>query len=223
MAILAASLLAADFSCLKEQLCELQENGISYLHIDVMDGLFVPSLSFGLPVVETLRKAYDGVFDVHLMIQEPIRYVEPFAKAGSDIITVHLEACTDVRETLKQIHACGCKTGLSIKPGTEIEAVYPYLDEVDMLLIMTVEPGFGGQKYLHSMTDKICRCRDYLDRNCLQTMIEVDGGINPQTIGEAYRAGADIFVSGSSVFCGNITENIKALQEIITQTGRNAC
>lgn len=211
MADLAVSLLSADFSCLETQLKEIKEAEVKWLHIDVMDGLFVPSISFGFPIIKTLRKAFSGVFDVHLMIQEPIRYIREFAEAGSDMITVHLEACENVEETLKKIRECGCRAGLSVKPDTPIEAVYPYLSMVDMVLIMTVEPGFGGQKYMHSVTKKIETLRAYLDSHGYCVLIEVDGGICLETAPEAVSAGSDILVSGSSVFNGRITENVESI------------
>lgn len=215
MAELAASLLSADFSCLETQFKILIQSDVKWLHIDVMDGNFVPSLSFGFPVIQTIRKSFPGVFDVHLMIQEPIRYIERFAQAGSDRITVHCEACSDVEQTLKKIRACGCRAGVAISPKTPVESVYPYLELTDLILVMTVEPGFGGQKYLHSVTQKVKTLRSYLDQKGRDVLIEVDGGINIETAPEAVAAGSDILVSGSSVFCGDIEENVKRLKDCI--------
>ena len=219
MADLAVSLLSADFSCLEKQLQELKEAKVKWLHIDVMDGNFVPSISFGFPVIKTLRKAFDGVFDVHLMIQEPIRYIKEFAESGSDMITVHLEACEDVEATLRWIRECGCKAGLAIRPDTPTEAVYPYLELTDMVLLMTVQPGFGGQKYIHSVTQKIKTLHNYLEKHNLldSILIEVDGGICLETAPEAFNAGSNILVSGSSVFKGNITENVNGLLAAMNQ------
>lgn len=185
---------------------------MKWLHIDVMDGNFVPSISFGFPVIKTLRKAFDGVFDVHLMIQEPIRYIKEFAESGGDMITIHLEACEDVDATLRWIRECGCKAGLAIRPDTPTESVYPYLELTDMVLLMTVQPGFGGQKYMHEVTEKIQTLRKYLNEHGYEkVLIEVDGGICLETAPEAFQAGSDILVSGSCVFKGNITENVNGL------------
>ncbi|MBQ8638155.1 MAG: ribulose-phosphate 3-epimerase [Lachnospiraceae bacterium] len=212
---LAPSILSADFSRLGEDVNQAEQEGIRWLHIDVMDGLFVPSISFGFPVIKSLRPKSRMFFDVHLMIREPIRYIHEFAKAGSDSITVHLEACSDVEETLREIRACGCKCGISINPGTPVSEILKYLPMVDMVLIMTVEPGFGGQKYIESTTEKIVQLRDWIREQGLDVLIEVDGGIHTGTIRTVLDAGATRIVCGSAVFSGDIRENVRALQAII--------
>ena len=210
--IISPSILAADFNILGEQIQEVEKSGAEYLHIDVMDGMFVPSISFGMPVIASIRKNSGLVFDVHLMIEEPIRYVEEFAKLGADSITFHLEAAGErIKETIDKIHALGCKAGLSIKPATPITALLPYLESVDMILIMTVEPGFGGQKYIQASTQKIKDLREILIEKGLPLDIQVDGGITAENIFEVTQAGANVIVAGSAVFRGDITQNIHLL------------
>jgi len=213
--ILSPSILAADCTRLGEQICETAQAGAEYLHIDVMDGMFVPSLSFGMCVVSSLRKASDQVFDVHLMVQDPGRYVKDFAECGADIITVHLEACEDVAATLEQIRQLGLKAGLSIKPGTAVKEIVPYLDKIDMLLLMTVEPGFGGQKYLPESTERIREAKALIDESGLDIDIEVDGGITKENVSMVLDAGANVIVAGSTVFCGDVAENVKDLLELM--------
>lgn len=212
--IISPSILAADFNILGEQIQEVEKSGAEYLHIDVMDGMFVPSISFGMPVIASIRKNSGLVFDVHLMIEEPIRYVEEFAKLGADSITFHLEAAGErIKETIDKIHALGCRVGLSIKPATSITALLPYLESVDMILIMTVEPGFGGQKYIQASTQKIKDLRGVLTEKGLPLDIQVDGGITAENIFEVTQAGANVIVAGSAVFRGNISQNIHLLRQ----------
>jgi ribulose-phosphate 3-epimerase len=216
MDILSPSILAADYAILGDQIRQAKENGAKYLHIDVMDGAFVPSISIGFPVISSLRKSFDDiVFDVHLMIEEPIRYVERFAKSGADIITIHAEACSDVKQTLATIRAQGVKAGISVKPGTPVEEIYPYLPMLDMVLVMTVEPGFGGQKLIPQTLDKVHTLYSYLRSHSMAVDIEVDGGITVNTIKEAKKAGANVFVAGTAVFRGDIKSNIEALFEAL--------
>lgn len=217
MYILSPSMLAADFTNLGKQLDEIKAGGVSYLHIDVMDGVFVPALSFGMPVIKSIRKATDLIFDVHLMITEPIRYVEEFSKIGADIITVHLEACEDVEATLKKIRECGCKAGLSIKPGTPVDSLKPYLPILDMILIMSVEPGFGGQKYIESSTKKIELTREMIDKSGFDIDLEVDGGINLENVKMILDAGANVIVAGVAVFGDHTLENTKTFMEILSE------
>ncbi len=206
--ILSPSILAADCSILGQQITDAVEAGAEYVHIDVMDGVFVPSISFGIPVVETIRKVTDAFFDVHLMIVHPKNYIKQFAAAGADGITFHLESEDDPKEVIELIRECNCKVGISIKPGTPVEEVYPYLPFVDMLLIMTVEPGFGGQKYIPASTMRIASAKYYIDSQGLDCDIEVDGGICDDTIRTVLEVGANVIVAGSAVFKADIKENV---------------
>ena len=192
MNILSPSILTADFWRLGEVVTKIETNGGKMLHFDVMDGMFVPSLSFGLPVLSSIRSETDMFLDVHLMIEEPIRYLEEFAKAGADGITVHVEACNDVSATLKKIRALGKKVGITLNPPTPIEAIVPYLEEVDMILVMSVNPGFGGQKLIPECLDKIRELKRILDEKGLEKDIEIDGGINRDNIYEVLEAGANV-------------------------------
>lgn len=209
--ILAPSMLSADFARLGEQLKEIKDCGVTHLHIDVMDGLFVPSISFGMPVIESIRKSCDLFFDLHLMIMNPERYIERFCEIGADSITIHYESLEDVEGALKLIRAQGVKAGLAIKPQTEVEKIIPYLPLLDMVLVMTVEPGFGGQKYIHSCTQKIAKLRQIIDEKQLDVLIEVDGAVNADTICEPLQAGAEILVAGTAIFTDNIRESIERL------------
>ena len=212
---LSPSILSADFYKLGEDIRQTEENGAEYLHFDVMDGVFVPSISFGMPVLASIKPLVKQVMDTHLMITEPIRYVEAFAKAGADILTIHYEACEDVRATLEKIRECGMKTGLSISPDTPVEVLRVFLGEVDMFLIMTVHPGFGGQKLIPETLDKVRELRGMLNERGLETDIQVDGGIYASNIKDALDAGANVIVAGSAVFKGNPGENTKELMEIL--------
>ncbi len=185
------------------------------LHVDVMDGLFVPSISFGMPVIESIRKNTDMFFDVHLMIEEPIRYIDTFRTVGADLITVHYEACKDVRSTLEAIKASGAKVGISIKPGTEPSVLEPFYDIVDLILVMTVEPGFGGQKLIPSCVEKLPGIRKRIAASGREIMLEVDGGVGAANAAEIMAAGADTIVAGSAVFRGDIEANVKALKALM--------
>ena len=210
--IISPSILAADFNILGQQIKEVEKSGAKYLHIDVMDGMFVPSISFGMPVIRSIRKSTDLFFDVHLMIEEPLRYVEEFADCGADMITFHLEAAEGhVEETIDRIHALGCKAGLSVKPATPVSSVEPYGEKLYMILIMTVEPGFGGQKYIESSTEKIRQMRQIVPEHGLETDIQVDGGITVDNVSVVKEAGANVIVAGSAVFKGDIASNVKRL------------
>ena len=217
MNILAPSILAADIANLGEEIKTTVKAGAKYLHIDVMDGVFVPRMSFGQCVVESIRKCTDIVFDVHLMIIDPIKCIEDFAKCGADIITVHLEACEDVRATLKKIKECGLKAGLSIKPATPVEDVIPYLDLLDMILIMSVEPGLGGQKYMEAATDRIRQTRKIIKERGLNIDVEVDGGVCKDNLRMIIDAGANVIVSGSSIFKGDIEKNTLEFVKILKE------
>ncbi|MBR4452268.1 MAG: ribulose-phosphate 3-epimerase [Clostridia bacterium] len=194
------SVLTSDFSRLGEESVLMKNSGADWLHLDVMDGHFVPNISFGAPVIKSIRGLTDLVFDVHLMISDPFKYAEDFASAGADIITFHYESNSDVSDTLDKIHSLGCKAGLSIKPGTPVESVFPFLDKTDMVLVMTVEPGFGGQSFMFDMMDKVKILKSEIAGRFLDVDIQVDGGINEETVRIAARAGANVFVAGSAVF-----------------------
>ncbi len=207
--ILAPSILAADFSVLGQQIKEAAGAGAEYIHIDVMDGVFVPSISFGMPLIQSIRKVTDKVFDVHLMIVEPERYVKQFKECGADSITFHLEATEDADALIDQIHALGCRAGMSIKPKTPVEAVRKHLSTIDTLPVITVEPGFGGQKYIPESTERIRRARELADELGVDLDIQVDGGVGQDNVHVVLEAGANVVVSGSAVFHGDITDNVK--------------
>ena len=213
--ILAPSILSADFKILGEQLKLTEEAGAEYIHFDVMDGMFVPSISFGMPVLASIKGATSQTLDVHLMVTEPIRYVDEFVKAGADIVTVHYEACEDLQATIDKIHAAGAKVGISIKPKTPVDVLIPYLDQAEMFLIMSVEPGFGGQAFIPESLERISELRNLLNEKELTTDIEVDGGIYHKNVAEVLAAGANVMVSGSGVFKGNIKDNTVKFMEIL--------
>ena len=213
--ILAPSILSADFKILGEQLRITEEAGAQYIHFDVMDGIFVPSISFGMPVLSSIKGATGQVMDVHLMVTEPERYVEEFARCGADSVTVHLEACEDPGKALDMIHSCGVKAGISIKPKTPVEKLIPYLDQAELFLIMSVEPGFGGQAFIPESLERIRHLRELLDERGLGADIEVDGGNYQSNVAEVLEAGANIIVSGSGVFKGDIRKNTEDFMEIL--------
>ena len=219
---LSPSILAADFNRLGEQIHCVRDCGAQALHFDVMDGLFVPSISFGMPVLESIRKETDLFLDVHLMIREPIRYVGEFARCGADLITVHYEACQDVAQTLAAIRETGVKVGITIRPETPVSVLRPFLSRVDLILIMSVNPGFGGQKLIEGTYDKIRELRAMMEEVLgVRTgegipRVEVDGGVNLDNVAYLIAAGADTIVTGSAVFRGDIAANTKKFMEILS-------
>jgi ribulose-phosphate 3-epimerase len=200
MTIIAPSLLASDFLRLGEESKMLNESVADWFHLDVMDGRFVPNISFGLPVIAAIRKATTKVCDVHLMIEEPERYAEDFKKAGADILSVHLEACRHLHRNLQQIKALGMKAGVALNPHSPVEAIYDMLDEIDLVCIMSVNPGFGGQKFIPQTIQKIINLRARIDSNKLPTLIEIDGGVTMENAKSIVDAGAHVLVAGNTVF-----------------------
>lgn len=194
------SILSCDYGKIADELKDMENCGADYMHIDVMDGHFVPNITLGAPVVKCIKKATKVPFDVHLMISEPLKYIDDFAKAGADIVTFHTECDSPIDETIDKILSHGIKASLTVKPATPVEDIFPYLDRLSMVLIMTVEPGFGGQSFMEDMMPKVSKLREEINRRGLNCEIEVDGGINEKTIAIAARAGADVFVSGNAIF-----------------------
>ena len=209
-----ASVLSADMLRLENEIRKMEDSGIDMLHFDVMDGVFVNNISYGLPILQAVDGCTDMFLDVHLMITDPLKYIKRFADCGADLITFHLESQSDVRETIKAIRECGVKASISIKPGTPAEAVFEYLPLVDMVLVMTVEPGFGGQSFIYDTLDKIRSIRSKINELGLSADVEVDGGINAETVPLVREAGANVLVSGSYLFkAEDMAEAAKKLKE----------
>ena len=217
MIILSPSILGADFKRLGEQITETAQAGAQYIHLDVMDGAFVPSISFGMPVIQSLRGLTDKVFDVHMMVQEPGRYVADMKKAGADLLCVHQEACIHLDRTIHQIKEAGMKAAVALNPATPVETLNVILPEVDMVLLMSVNPGFGGQKFIPYTLEKIRTLRRMCTERGLSTRIEVDGGVTTANVRQVIEAGADVIVAGSAVFKGNPADNTKAFLEIFKE------
>lgn len=215
MIYVSPSILAADFSQLTNEILRVQRAGANMLHLDVMDGHFVPNLSFGPDLIASIRRRTSLLFDVHLMIEDPQKYIQSFLKAGADSITIHVESCNDPAAVLSYLEDCHCRAGIAISPDTPIEKVFPYLDKVSMVLVMTVRPGFGGQKFMPESLDRIKAVRNEINRRGLKVDIEVDGGIGLDNIGLVTAAGANVIVAGSSIFkAKKAAQVVKSMREI---------
>lgn len=214
MYILAPSLLGADFTLLRQQILAVEEAGAEYLHLDVMDGRFVPNISFGMPVIASIRRASELIFDVHMMVREPERYISDLGKAGADIITVHQEACAHLDWTVRQIKEAGMKAGVAINPATPVSALDCILEQADMILVMTVNPGFGGQQRILYTLDKVRELRRILDMQNIEADIEVDGGVTADNAWEFLDAGANVLAAGTSVFKGDAGKNTREFLNI---------
>mgnify|MGYP001610431606 CR=1 FL=1 len=221
MTKLSVSILSADFSRLGQQVAEAEAAGADYIHVDVMDGHFVPNLTIGPVVVAGLRPTTRLPLDVHLMIEAPERYLADFVKAGADILTVHVETCPHLYSTIQQIKGLGVKAGVSLNPGTSLSTMEEVLPLVDLVLVMSVEPGFGGQSFIPSSVDKVRRLREMLDQAGLRPELAVDGGIGPQTAPAVVKAGAEVLIAGSAVFSKkkSVAENVREIRESIAKTG----
>lgn len=217
MNILSPSILSADFTRLGDEVGSVDRAGAEYLHFDVMDGAFVPSISFGMPVLKAVRSITDRVVDVHLMIMHPEKYIKEFARLGADIITVHVEVCPDPAQIIKDIQSLGVKAGLTLNPETPIETVMPFVGMADMILIMTVHPGFGGQKYIPECTEKIRKVRQVIQENGYETDVEVDGGVNQENLPMVIEAGANVIVMGSAVFGEKTEENARKFVQMMRE------
>ena len=213
--ILAPSILSADFKILGEQIRETEKGGAQYIHFDIMDGMFVPSISFGIPVLSSIKNLTGQTIDAHLMVTEPVRLMEDFVKCGADILTVHYEACTDLKADIDCIHSLGAKAGVSVKPETPVDVLEPYLDQADMFLVMCVVPGFGGQTFLPGSIEKIRQLRAMLDARGMEKDIEVDGGIHHSNVTQVLDAGANVIVAGSAVYHGSVRDNTERFMEIL--------
>ncbi len=217
MNYLAPSILSADFTCLGQQLQTLDRAGAQYIHIDVMDGMFVPQISFGTPVIKSIRGCTERLFDVHLMVEEPIRYIDDYADAGADLITVHVEACNQLGRTIRAIKNRDLKASVCLNPYTPLDEVEQILPQVDMVLLMSVEPGFGGQKFLPFTLDRIRGLKQMMERQGCTADIEVDGGVTFENVQEILDAGANVIVAGSTVFHGDIEANAKKLLKLMEE------